>query len=384
MEIFDELGIRKVLNADGNRTLLGGSKTSMAVKKIMEEADDFVDMGELSNILGERISEILRVPAVLVTSGCSAALAVAAAACITKDNIELIERIPDTTGLPNEILIQRNLRTRYDRNLSISGAKLIEVGDENRCTTDQLRQAIGSKTVAVHYLAPGNKEGVLPIEEVVRISHEEDVPVIVDAAGEVYPTSLLSKYVHLGCDLVAYGAKYFGSVNSSGMLTGRKDLIFAARQNSFIGFESDGISSFGRPMKIDRQEMVSIYVALNEWLSINHEKRIDSYRFRADSIANELGKLEGVNYSYSQEKGYIEGLSMELDPTIFNITPRQISEQLKAANPSIWIRMGGPDNKQVNENSIAVRVSTLPEGSEIFVANQIKQILLEKSNLLNL
>ena len=37
MEIFDELGIRKVLNADGNRTLLGGSKTSMAVKKIMEE-----------------------------------------------------------------------------------------------------------------------------------------------------------------------------------------------------------------------------------------------------------------------------------------------------------------------------------------------------------
>ena len=137
-------------------------------------------------------------------------------------------------------------------------------------------------------------------------------------------------------------------------------------------------------MKIDRQEMVSIYVALNEWLSINHEKRIDSYRFRADRIANELGKLEGVNYSYSQEKGYIEGLSMELDPTIFNITPRQISEQLKAANPSIWIRMGGPDNKQVNENSIAVRVSTLPEGSEIFVAKQIKQILLEKSNLLNL
>ena len=377
MEIYDALGVRKVLNADGNRTLLGGSKISSAVKKLMDEADEYVDMGELSNILGERIAEILSVPAVLVTSGCSAALATAAAACITKDNIELIERIPDTNGLPNEILIQRNLRTRYDRNISISGAKLIEIGDESGCTPDQLERSIGERTVAVHYLAPGNKEGILPIEEVVRISHRKDIPVIVDAAGEVYPTSLLSKYVNMGCDLVAYGAKYFGAVNSSGILTGRKDLVFAARQNSFIGFESDGISSFGRPMKIDRQEMISVYVALNEWLSTNHEKRIDSYRIRADSIANEIGKLRGVNYSYSQEKGYIEGLSMELDPTIFKISPEQISDQLKSGNPSIWIRMGGPDNKQVNEHSIAVRVSTLSEGDELLIAHKIKQILLE-------
>ena len=90
MEIYDALGVRKVLNADGNRTLLGGSKISSAVKKLMDEADEYVDMGELSNILGERIAEILSVPAVLVTSGCSAALATAAAACITKDNIDLI------------------------------------------------------------------------------------------------------------------------------------------------------------------------------------------------------------------------------------------------------------------------------------------------------
>jgi hypothetical protein len=39
--------------------------------------------------------------------------------------------------------------------------------------------------------------------------------------------------------------------------------------------------------------------------------------------------------------------------------------------------MGGPDNKQVNEHSIAVRVSTLSEGDEILIAQKIKQILLE-------
>ncbi len=51
------------------------------------------------------------------------------------------------------------------------------------------------------------------------------MPIIVDAAGQVYPTDGLSKYVKMGADLVAYGAKYFGAVNSSGILTGRKDRI---------------------------------------------------------------------------------------------------------------------------------------------------------------
>ena len=45
MEIYDALGVRIVLNADGNRTLLGGSKISSAVMKFMDEADDYVDMG---------------------------------------------------------------------------------------------------------------------------------------------------------------------------------------------------------------------------------------------------------------------------------------------------------------------------------------------------
>ena len=94
--IYEDLGVSPVLNAHGNRTLLGGGTPSPAVRALMEEASEYyADMGDLVDRVGERIAELLDIEAVLVTSGCSAALAVGAAACMTGDDREKIERTPD-------------------------------------------------------------------------------------------------------------------------------------------------------------------------------------------------------------------------------------------------------------------------------------------------
>ena len=147
-----------------------------------------------------KISEMLGVERSLVTSGCSAALAVGAAACMTGDDPEKIKQIPDVTGMPNEFIIQKQLRVRYDRCMTIPGGKLVEIGNEQGTSPEDLEAAIGPNTAGVNYLAPGNQPGALSIEEVIRIAHSHNVPVIVDAAGQVYPTDLLSKYVKMGAD----------------------------------------------------------------------------------------------------------------------------------------------------------------------------------------
>ena len=175
---------------------------------------------------------MLDVEAALITSGCAAALAVGAAAIMTGQDVAKIEQIPDVSGMRHEFIIQKQLRVKYDRSMSIPGGKLVEVGNIEETTADHIEEAIGPNTAGIHYLAPGDRlPGALPIEEVIRIGQAHNIPIIVDAAGEVYPTSLLSDYVKMGADLVAYGAKYFGSVNSSGILTGKKDLVMAARMN---------------------------------------------------------------------------------------------------------------------------------------------------------
>jgi len=168
--IFEELGVRPVLNAMGNRTLLGGSTPSAAVRAMMDEAEeDYVHMGDLMDTVGLKIAEMIGAEAALVTSGCSAALAVGAAACMTGNDQEKIDQLPDTTGMPDEFIIQRNLRIKYDRCITIPGGKLVEVGDAEETRPEHIEAAIGPRTAGIHYLAPGNKPGALPIEEVIRI-----------------------------------------------------------------------------------------------------------------------------------------------------------------------------------------------------------------------
>ena len=371
VNIFDELGVRPVLNAQGNRTLLGGGTPSPSVRALMDAAEEYyVDMGDLMDSVGVRISDMLGVEAALVTSGCSAALAVAAAACMTRNDPDRIEKIPDTSGMPSEIVIQRQLRVRYDRCMTIPGGRLVEIGDKEGTSVDQLEAAMGPDTAAIHYLAPGDRTpGALPIEKVIEVGHAHDVPIIVDAAGEVYPTDNLSRYVKMGADLVAYGAKYLGSVNSSGMLTGRKDLVDVARTHSFIGFEDSGVSSFGRPMKVDRQEVVAVYAALREWLTMNHEDRFAGYEVRVSALMADLAGIDGIDLSEFPGDGPVEGLMVTVNETQAGKSAAQIIEELRAGNPSIWVRE--PDDAK----TFIVRMPTLRDDGERIIARRLKEIL---------
>ena len=378
--IYDELGVSPVINAMGNRTLLGGGTPSPVVRALMDDAEGYyADMGQLMDRVGERVADMLGVEAALVTSGCAAALAVGAAACMTGQDTDRIERIPDVTGMPHEFIIQKQLRVKYDRTMSIPGGKLVEVGETEETTAEHIEAAIGPNTAAIHYLAPGDRRtGALPIEEVIRIGHSHDIPIIVDAAGEVYPTSLLSDYVKMGADLVAYGAKYFGSVNSSGILTGKKELVQAARMNSFIGFEDTEVRTFARPMKIDRQEVVAVYGALREWLTMNHEDRFASYEVRIATIRSELASVANVkSVEDSPGDGPTVGVRIVLDTERMGKSAADVVAELRAGNPSIWVRSDSahPDHPSPDDNAFIIGMLALKDGGERIVTDRLKEIL---------
>ena len=369
--IFEELGVRPVINAQGNRTLLGGGTPSPELRALMDSAEDYyVNMSELMDAVGVRIADMLDVDAALVTSGCSAALAYAAAACMTGDDVDRIERIPDTSDMPNEIIIQRQLRVKYDRCMTIPGGRLVEIGSDDQTTVEDLESAIGAQTAAIHYLAPGDRNsGALPLETVIEVGHANEVPIIVDAAGQVYPTDLLSRYVKMGADLVAYGAKYFGSVNSSGLLTGSEELVGVARSHSFVGFEASPIRSFGRPMKVDRQEVVAVYGALRAWLTMNHEDRFATYEARIATLRSGLAGIGGVSMEDLADDGPAEGLTVIIDPDTVGMTGADVVEELRNGNPSIWVREFDSGDR------FGIRLLTLSEGAEEIIIDRLRQIL---------
>src|SRR5207247_5187815 len=107
-----------------------------------------------------------------------------------------------------------------------------------------------------------------------------------------------------GADLVAFGAKYIGSVHSSGILCGKKELVDAAVPQGFIGFETVAErKSFGRPLKLDRQEIVGVVTAVQEWFSMDHERRVAELERRLGALQGALRSAPGLSLEVLRREG---------------------------------------------------------------------------------
>ncbi len=368
--VYEKLDVRRVINAMGNQTVLGGSTPSDAVREAMEHANvSYVEMEELLAKSGEFIAKTLGTEAGYVTAGCAAAMALSAAACMTGDDSEKIYRLPDTSGMKNEILIQKKQRYSYDRCYTVTGAKLLEVGDDQGCTEQQLTEAIGPNTAAVAYFIQKDwDDSVLSLDEVVRIAHENNVPVIADAASQNYPLDYMIGNAN-AADLVCFGAKYFGAPHSTGFLCGKKELVDAAIANGFIGFHTGGRKAIGRPLKVDRQDVVAVIAALDEWFTMNHEDRLISIDNRLTTMESDLQGIPNVEAKVVRHENFW-GASLQLTlDSGFGKSAKEVADDLDRGEPRIWVN---PET----ENTIIVNAHTLKEGEGAIVAQQLRQSLL--------
>ena len=127
-DVIEELGVRSFINAAGTFTALTGSLMRPEAVAAMQVASrKYVRLEDLRDAVGKRIAELLRCPAALVTAGCASALSVATAACITGDNRDRVRRLPDTTGMKNEVIVQKTHRVNYDHAIRNAGVRMIEV-----------------------------------------------------------------------------------------------------------------------------------------------------------------------------------------------------------------------------------------------------------------
>src|SRR5690348_18502336 len=83
-DVYDRLGIPKIINAKGTSTRVSGGMMPEAVARAMHDASQScVDMVVLQARASEIISEITGSEAAIVTSGAAAGLLLGTAACIT-------------------------------------------------------------------------------------------------------------------------------------------------------------------------------------------------------------------------------------------------------------------------------------------------------------
>ena len=371
--IYKELGVRPVINATGSVTMLGGSTPAPEVLEAMDQANGaYVPLMELEERAGEAIAKLVDVPAAYITSGAGSALTLATAAGMAGDDDTKIQQLPNTAGMKNEILIQARQRYWYDRCLELAGAKLVQFGTPEGTSRQDLESSIGPNTAAVHYYAVIQEPDpqALSLEDTIEIAHAKGVPVLVDAAGQIYPLDLFGSYVRMGADFQCTAAKYMSSPQSTGLAFGSVDMIRKLALQSFVSYEGRRVRGVGRPQKVDRQEMVGAVAAVKRWMTMNHEERLADTETKCRTMLAPLQGIPGVTAELIDNivghQPY--GVTLEVDETITGISWHDIVERLKSGQPPIWTRV------REGDTGIILHAFGLNEGEDDIVGNRISEL----------
>ncbi len=363
-DFLKELGVRPIINGAGTYTMFTGTLIQPEALQAMESiSQNFVRIDDLHDAVGRRIASLLACDAAMVTSGAFGALTVGTAACMTGANPDFIQRLPDTAGMKDEVIIQRSHRFLYDHAVRNCGVRLIEVD-----TRDELEHAIGNRTAMMLFLNKAEPSGHIGTAEFVQLGRKHRVPTFNDAAADVPPVDNLFKYTKMGFDLVAFsGGKGIQGPQNAGLLLGRNDLIEAARLNTAP--HSDTI---GRGLKVSKEDMVAMLVALELYLSRDHEADWREWEARIELIRRSLSALQGVVVEryIPAIANQIPHLRIKWDQHIVGISPSDVTQRLRAGDPSIEL-IPVPSEK----DSLEVAPWTLQPADAEIVAERLRRLL---------
>jgi D-glucosaminate-6-phosphate ammonia-lyase len=362
--VLDELGVKRILNARGAYTDLGGSTLAPTVWAAMEEANRyFADIPELLERSGQAIAALVGAEAARVTPGAAAAIALGTAACLTRGEREKIEGLPDTGG---RVLIQRPHRYKYDRCVRVAGAQLEEV--------DDLAAALDTDAVAVYF--PAHLDGVagtVPLSDACELAHARGIPVLVDAAYLVEPPERMRTLAATETDLICFSAKYFGGPNAGGFICGRHDLIDAVAAVDFIRFEAGEHHRWGRPFKLDRQTIVAVYAALRDWVAAGAEARLAEYERKVELLRGRLSAIPGLELEpmcFTMEETLapapVNCLRVLIRPETGN-TAADVDRALQAGDPSVLAHVVG--------EALVVVVDSVPDEDDELLAERLAAAL---------
>src|SRR5262249_42587882 len=126
--LYQQLGIKPVLNFRGTHTVLGASKEWPEVHAAMADASrDFVVLDELQDRIAERLAKLVGSEDAMVTTGAAGAILLGTAACLTGSDAAKVRRLPDLTGMKSEVVIQKVHRNGYDHAVRATGVRVVDV-----------------------------------------------------------------------------------------------------------------------------------------------------------------------------------------------------------------------------------------------------------------
>ncbi len=367
MSIYQKIGLRRVVNACGRVTILGVSTLSDDVAQAaIEGGQSYVVIEELINRAGEIISTYTGAEDSCVTSCASAGICLTVAGLVSQGRKSIMDRLPDSTGLSNEIILQKGHAIEFGAPINtmirLGGGVPVEVGTVNEICPEDIEEAITEKTVALLYVKSHHcvQKGMVSIEAMRDIAHRHNLPLMVDAAAE----EDFRKYIALGADLVVYSGAKALEATTSGFVTGKKKYITNIKK------QYHGI---GRPMKVGKEGIAGLLKALEQYENKDMEKSFSENKEKVHYLCEEINKIHGLRAEQIQDEAgrAICRARISLDPAVNNKkTIADIKHSLEAGDPCVYARA-----EFLNLGKIDLDPRPLIEGDKELIVNKLKEIM---------
>jgi L-seryl-tRNA(Ser) seleniumtransferase len=363
-DFFTELGVRPFINAAGTYTDMTASLMLPEVMEAINYASGhFVMLSDLHDKVGERIASLLQCEAAMVTSGAASALTLGTAGVLTGMDRQKVVDLPNLHDMKTEVIIQKAHRFGYDHAVRNCGVRLVEVE-----TPEELERAVSWHTAMMIFYNNNNTEGRIPDTEFVRLGKKHGIPTFNDAAADVPPVENFWKYTKMGFDLVTFsGGKGIRGPQSAGLLLGRKDLIAAARLNA-----SPNGNAIGRGMKVNKEEMLGMMVAVEQFLKKDHDAERRDFDARAEAIRKAATSVPGVQAEIfvPEVANHVPHIRITWDAEKLGLKVEDAIKALRDGTPSIRVRPG---------QEITVGVWMMRPGEAEVVAKRLAAVLAKKA-----
>ncbi|WP_421828833.1 aminotransferase class V-fold PLP-dependent enzyme [Larkinella sp.] len=361
--LVKELGIRTFINAAGTYTAMTGSLMQDEVMETIQAASkEFMMLDDVQTKVGEKIAAIVHAESAVVTAGCFSAMTLGLAGVLTGMDQKKVEALPqlEGTGMKSEVIVQKGHNVGYSHALTNTGCKMVFVE-----TVEEVEKAINEKTAMMWFLHIQSDQGKIMHQEWVNMAKKHNIPTMIDIAADVPPVENLWKFHEMGFDLVCVsGGKAMRGPQSAGILMGKKHLIAAAR----LSMPPRG-STIGRGMKVNKEEILGMYVALEKFVGQDQQKEWKMWEDRVAHIADAVRKVNGVTTETVRPElgNHTPTLRIKWEPAKINLTTKALQEALRNGNPSIEI-VG-------EQGGISLTTWMLKPGQEKIVATRLKEEL---------
>ncbi len=340
----------RIINAAGYLTRLGNSIMDPPVLRAMEEASrSFVELDKAQLAASDVIAAITGAEAGYVVGGAAAGVALAAAACIAGDDLDRIRRLPDTEGMPNEIILPDGHEIYYERFIRLAGARLTFVPDEAA-----LAKAIGPDTVGIFYEA--SMPGPIPRSSLVARGRAAGIPVVADAAVSVPPARNLQAILADGTDLAVFtGSKAVRGPAASGFVAGRSDLVRSvmlqhqdwdvavelsnARDQWLWGTSPPFVMGMGRAFKVGKEDIAGLVAALQAYHQRDHDADQRDWSGRLSSIAAALSRLPGIDVHLREADDDRAAPLLYVSAAATGWPIERLAAELRTGDPAVWLSM---------------------------------------------